>query len=122
MNVEGFKCYQNIRNIVHCRGRKGSGGVCFRVKETLFKEYFVNRVDHGYEGVLALKLQDKVSKFILLVIGTYLPPESSAYQDDPDKLFQELLSLLYENTNVDVTSSWRFQCQSGQQKRRDRGY
>ena len=32
-----------------------------------------------------------------------MPPETSVYGDDPDRVFQELVSLLYDNSNCDAT-------------------
>ena len=79
VNVEGYTCIQNARCNVHVKGRKASGGVCFVLKDKMYRDHVVNRVDHGLEGILVLRLQNKVSKFSTVVIGTYLPPETSVY-------------------------------------------
>ena len=101
--VEGYKSIQFNRVSVHCKGTKGSGGVCFLIKDKIFKDFRVHRVDHELEGIIALKLQNRFTNFTILLIGTYLPPESSVYGDDPDRVFQELVSLIYENTDSDLT-------------------
>ena len=71
------------------------------MKNSIYKDFYVNRVDHEFDGIIALSVKDKVSKFNTLIIGTYVPPETSVYGDDPDRVFQELLSLMYENSNAD---------------------
>ncbi len=72
------------------------------VRNKIMNKYHVTRADHDFDGIIALKLQNKQTKFNVLLIGAYLPPETSVYGDDPDRFFQELVSLIYENTHMDA--------------------
>ena len=70
-------CGQNMKQI-HIRTKKGSGGIGFLIKQSLYEEYDVSIIDSETEGILWLKFLTKS------VIGTgfcccvcYLPPIES---------------------------------------------
>ena len=84
--------------------RKGLGEFAFFVKNSVYKDYHINGVDHEFNSIIALSVKDKISKFNILLVGTYVPPETSVYGDDLDRVFQEMLSLMYENANSNADS------------------
>ena len=85
--LDGYVTFQNDRKIANKRSRKGYGGVCFLVKDELFKSHVVDRVDDNVEGIIALLFTNKHTKHTTLIIGVYLAPETSIYGDDPDTFF-----------------------------------
>ena len=54
------------------------------------------------EGLLVIKLQDKLSSVSYTIVGVYLPPENSVHCTNPDAFFQHVVSFCYEHVEDDI--------------------
>ena len=79
----------------------GSGGVAILLKDTFMIDYYVTCLDKTFEGILSLKLIDKISSTKTIVTVCYLPPEGSERGQPVDEFFDHLTSLVYLNYTAD---------------------
>ena len=73
------------------------------VKSQLLQKYRLQVIIKDTEGVLAILLTDKVSKTTIMLIGCYLPPDSSIYGRHIEQSFENITNLLYEYSDIDFT-------------------
>lgn len=83
INVEGYSWFGQNRRSLHFRARKGSGGVGFLIKNTLFKTFDIRICDDLYEGILWLELINKDTKENIKACVCYLVPEFSTRFNNP---------------------------------------
>ena len=60
-------------------------------------------VSRDCDGIMAISLMHKISKYRALIVGMYVPPENSIYGDNADMFFDYVTNILYENTEYDLT-------------------
>ena len=83
-------CGQN-RKQIHIRVKKGSGGVGFLIKQSLYDEYDISIIDDEHEGILWLKFSPKFddgTSFCCCLC--YLPPIESTRAIDVNDFFDSL--------------------------------
>ena len=96
VSVVNYHCFSYNRVLTHNRAKKRYGGLCVLVKKSLFLRYDVKIVDKTYDGILVLMLTNKVTRYSLLIVAAYLPPERSPWGRDAHGFFGHILNLLYE--------------------------
>lgn len=102
IELDGYKFYGHNRGSRHVRAAKTMGGVGFFIKRTLLDNFNIFIIDKVYEGILALKLEDKISNYTIVVISAYLPPEYSRWGRDSEGFFSHVLSLVYTYAEADA--------------------
>ena len=98
---EHFYPIPHNRKVTHLRAKKNYGGVCMLINKSMDRCYTYTIIDKEFDGILAVKFTDKLSKFCFLVIAMYLPPEQSTWGRDASSFYAHLLKLVYENTYCD---------------------
>ena len=66
------------------------------------KTYHITREDPEVEGLIAIKLVNKLNYHPIVVIGSYLPPESSVHTQNADNYFQDVVDLVYDFYDEDL--------------------
>jgi hypothetical protein len=102
LNVTGYTWYGNNRSFVHVRARKGSGGTGILVKDSLFQTFYIDLIDKSFEGIIGIRLIDKISQCSVVIFSCYLPPENSPYATNCNDFFTHLSSKVYLYCNCDV--------------------
>ena len=102
ITLTGYTVFNKKRSIANIRGRRGTGGLAFVVKNTLLINYSIKQIYIDREEAIILKLVHKLTGFTLTLLGIYLPPETSVYSQDPDQFFESLVGFLYEHCNDDL--------------------
>lgn len=92
--------YTNNRQNQSNKALKGSGGIATLVKYDLFKSFNVSII-YQEEGVLGMKLEDKLSNYSILLYNVYIPPESSTWGRDISTLFNNLISEVFVNIETE---------------------
>ena len=82
LQLDDYKWYGNNRKNIHVRARKGSGGVGFFIRDDIANSFDVSILDNTREGVLWLKLVNKIDDTVILPCVCYLPPENSSRHVD----------------------------------------
>ena len=95
LHVEGYKWYGHNRQGTHILAPKGSGGVGIFVKEDLLEEYSCNIVDKGFDGIIGILLEHKMSEFRCYLYCCYSSPENSTWGRDSVSFYAHLLSQVY---------------------------
>ena len=95
---EDYRSIPHNRKVTHLRAKKNYGGVCLLIHRFVDTHYVCNTVDKEYDGILAVKFTDKLSKFCFLIIALYLPPEQSTWGRDASSFFAHVLQLIYEHS------------------------
>ncbi len=103
ISLTGYTTIHKKRSVANIRARRGTGGLAFVVKNELLVNYTVKQIYIDRDEVIVLKLVHKLTGFTLMLLGVYLPPETSVYSQDPDQFFESLVSFLYEHCNEDLT-------------------
>ena len=103
INLKGYTWFGQNRVLKHVSAKRGSGGIGFLVKDSLFDDFMVTVTDKSVEGIMSIEMKHKQSEFIISVIGVYLPPENSTYGRDSSSYFAQLISLIYAAVNSDLT-------------------
>ena len=88
--MSGYTWFGQNRTSLHFRAKKGSGGVGFLVRNSLFNQFYINVCEDSYEGILWLELKDKQNSKILRACVCYLVPEFS-----PETLIPRTISIDY---------------------------
>ena len=101
VNVYGYKTFSHNRIIRNRKAKRNFGGLCILVKESLSIRYNINIYDKSFDGILVLKLQDKVSNYSFAIIAGYLPPEGSPYGRDATAFFNHILNIVHELCDLD---------------------
>ena len=70
-------------------------------KLELFNDYKIDIVDKTFEGILVMKIIDKISEYSILLIGTYLPPEQSKWGRDASGFFTQIMTFIYQYAEFD---------------------
>ncbi len=102
INLTGFTAFNKKCSIAHINTRRGTGGLAFVVKNEVLVNYTVKQIYIDREEIIVLRLVHKLTGFSLMLLGIYLPPETSVYSQDPDQFFESLVSFLYEYCNDDL--------------------
>ena len=103
INLEGYDwCGFNRRNQLKS-AKCGSGGVEIFVRKDLLKAWQFEILDKTGDEILATCLVNKKTKYKILLVSCYLPPENSNWGYDSDVFFNHLTSMLYSyDDNVDL--------------------
>ena len=99
---EDYRAIPHNRKATHLRAKKNYGGICLLIHRFVDTHYVCNIVDKEYDGILAVKFTDKLSKFCFLIIALYLPPEQSTWGRDASSFFAHVLQLIYEHSYCDT--------------------
>ena len=84
------------RTSPYFRAKKGSGGVGFLVRNSLFNQFYINVCKDSFEGILWLELKDKQNSQILRTCVCYLVPEFFTRTINPQDYFERLLCQIHE--------------------------
>ena len=102
LSVPGYKFIGNNRLVLHQNARRGSGGVCFLIKDKIFDLFNVSVLDSSKQDILWIKLKSKESDLCYCLCVCYLPPEGSSRHSDPNSFFNDLLCQTYEYQNEGI--------------------
>ena len=81
VSLPGYSWFGQNRFLISQRAIRGSGGVGILVKSSLLQDYNASTLDSQMEGILWLKLTDKLTSQNLCLCVCYLPPSSSSRGD-----------------------------------------
>ena len=101
LQVDGYEWYGQNRQNVNSNAKSPSGGVGILIKQKLLADYCVHIMDSQYEGILILKLMDKISEYNIVAGVCYLPPERSKFGWNAQGFFDHLLKVVYEVSDCD---------------------
>ena len=90
MEVEGYKCFSHSRKT---SSKKGSGGVCVLVKNSILHLYSASIINR--DGILWVQLTCKQTREMLRVCVCYLPPEGLSRKFDAQGFYDSLLTHIY---------------------------
>ncbi len=119
LDIDGYRWYGHNRTKLHVRARAGSGGVGFLVKNELHEGYDIGVLDNEYEGILWLKLRNKLDNSAICACVCYVPPEHSTrnvcMSDFLDNLLVQIHSyqndgLLFVCGDVNSRQCWCRHC------------
>ena len=65
------------------------------IKRAVAQKYRIQVVSNDSEGIMALLLCNKISDTTILLIGFFLPPESSAFGRQVEYAFENVTNLLF---------------------------
>lgn len=96
LSVTGYTWFGQNRKRLHVRARTGSGGIGFLVRNEIMENFHVVICDDSYEGILWIKLQDKLNKSdVLYSCVCYLPPINSTRTCDANEYFDMLINQIH---------------------------
>ena len=75
------------------------GGIAILLKCDLFHDFSITELDKSLDGVFIVKLTEKISKYSVILIACYLPPERSPWGRDASKFFGHILNCIHIYTN-----------------------
>ena len=67
MNFEGYTWFGQNRTGLHCKARRGSGGIGLLIKNSLFNTFDIQTCDDSNDGMLWLNLVNKQSQQALKI-------------------------------------------------------
>ena len=88
---DGYKFYGHNRLNIHKRAKRGSGGVGFLIKDSVFDTFDVFDLNKECDGIYWIKLMSKFSDVIFCLCVCYFPPENSAHIIDPNLAYANLI-------------------------------
>ncbi|VDI15074.1 Hypothetical predicted protein [Mytilus galloprovincialis] len=103
LNVPGYKWIGHNRKNVHCKARRGSGGVGAFIRLNLYDSFYVVIQDRSVEGIMWICFKGKHSDFNFSVAICYLPPTDSSRPSDQEKFLNDLLQQVYSNQTKGYT-------------------
>ena len=77
ITLPGYTWFGYNRTFVHVRARKGSGGTGILVKNSLFNVFDINVIDKTFDGIIGIRIVDKISEHSFVIFSCYLPPDNS---------------------------------------------
>ncbi len=77
------------------------GGVGLFVREQVAKEFYIKILDKSYDGIMITECVHKLSRFRLVIVTTYLPPEFSKWGRDAISFFNHILTEMYNIGDCD---------------------
>ena len=101
LDIPGYTFIGNNRKKLHKNACVGSGGVAILINDDMLNQFTIDWVDSNYESMLAVKLKDKISEYVIVLICAYIPPESSRYGWEADVLYEHLTQLIYQYEECD---------------------
>ena len=102
ISIENYSYFGLNRQSFHFKARKASGGVGICIKNSVLLKYQKSVISDSFEGILAIKLNHKVSEYSFVVVCTYVPPESSSWGKDCEAFFSHLMSIVYLTIHCDL--------------------
>ena len=102
IEIDNYTFFSHNRQITHKRAPKTFGGVGTLVKNVLFNWYDICVFDKCIDGIIGMKLVDKISKCTLIVYNCYLPPINSVYSSESVEFFNHLTQQLYLNADAEM--------------------
>ena len=102
VEVEEYVTCSSNRTHIHKKAPGGSGGVASLIKNAIYQQYTVRKGSLEMDGVITLELKNKLCDTTFIIVGVYLPPDSSTHAQDPNMFFQRLVSLAYKVYNSDI--------------------
>lgn len=93
IDLDGYRWYGFNRP--HSNGTK-SGGVGILVRNELYHEYRIQRLNADVDGIICLSLEHIATGYVTMIASNYLPPGNSDYGRNPEEFFTQLLSLVYD--------------------------
>ena len=87
--VDGYFCVTNNRKLRN-KTPKGSGGVTVLIKEDILRGYSADVISKDYDGILGVRLQDKVIDYTTVIFSCYLSPEYSICCRNTDETYTQL--------------------------------
>ena len=101
--IDGFKIFQYNRGKISNRAIKGSGGVAIAMNNKLLCNHSIISVIKGtHDGILALKVKNNDSDFLLGLVVNYLPPNTFHYGRDPEGYFTDNAVVWSDLTDCDL--------------------
>lgn len=101
ISIENYRSYLFNREHLKKTATCGSGGVAILIKDTIEENFYVTCASRTFEGILSLKLTNKLSSFEIVITVCYLPPEGSERGQHVDEFFDHLTGIVYLYSNAD---------------------
>ncbi|CAC5399187.1 unnamed protein product [Mytilus coruscus] len=98
ISVPEYRFIGKNRSVLHRNAKRGSGGVCFLIKNSVYKSFDVTLLDCSKDNILWIKLQEKNQIYVSVCV-CYLLPEGSSRRCDPETVFADLLYQIYMYQN-----------------------
>ena len=93
--LDGYQCFNKPRAFKHTKAGRCGGGLSFLVKNDIFNKYRVFNIDMGMDEIMYLRLVDKQCDSAISIFGLYIPPETSAFGQHVDIIYECIISTLY---------------------------
>lgn len=96
INLEGYHCIGNNRKQISNNAWRGSGGIGFLIKNSLYDNFEVNILDDSRDDILWIYLKNKDDPELTLYLCVcYLQPERSSRGNIAQEFYDCLLSQMY---------------------------
>ena len=89
------------RSFIHVNSKRYSGGVGILIKQKIQCKFDISIFDKTVDGILGMKLIDKLNDTSVVIFACYLSPESSPWGRDSQEYFSHLLSQTYLSDDID---------------------
>ena len=94
-SLSGYTWFGHCRASQHVNANMRHGGVGVFIKNSFLTNYDVKFTDRSFDGIICFLFQHKISKFTLLLISCYLPPENSPWGRDSNEFYSHILIYLH---------------------------
>ena len=99
IDIGNYSWFGNNRLNIDKRATRGSGGVGILVKNEICNNYYIQKLDASFEGILWLKFVDKKDQNRdcedLLLCACYCPPSNSSRGNITQEFYDYLLTSVY---------------------------
>ena len=103
IRLNGYQSFEKIRPTKHVRAERASGGMIVLIKSNLLQYYSAIQIFCEKEEIIHVQLKDKITDFTINLVGTYIPPDNSSYAQNNDAIFEQLVGMMYELCEDDLT-------------------
>ncbi len=95
VHVPNYAFFTQDRPILHRKAKSARGGVGISIHNTVLDTYKVYEIVNIAEGQQGIILKHHIRDYKLGLAVGYLPPDSSAYGQEPEEFFDALTRFIY---------------------------
>ncbi len=99
VECEGYVPFMHNRVKRHVNAKRNYGGLAILIREEITRFYDITDIDKSIDGLYIIKLINRFTRYTILLIACYLPPERSPWGRDASNFYAHIVNYLYIHSN-----------------------
>ena len=95
IGITNYKTYLHSRNLRNRNSRRTFGGLAILFKCDFLNNFDFEEIDKSVDGIYIVKLTEKTTRYSIILIACYLPPERSPWGRDACSFFSYIINFIH---------------------------